>query len=191
MHLPDIKFSSGSRSYLSIPCSCHCGLLDGSTAYPVEVLTLQRVERKKAAWILDEGFTGIYRIHARYKLGRVDVVRVARLGGEDAGIILLQRLTPQIGYVYYIAVARRFRHMGVGGALLDTSIESMKGEGINEVFAVRDEENIASRELFRSRQFAEVDMKEFRRRFGWRRSMRLMREMTLVSGEVLLRRELS
>ena len=47
-----------------------------------DIRTKDGRERRSVAWILDEGFTGIYRIHARYKLKRVDVVRVARVAGS-------------------------------------------------------------------------------------------------------------
>ncbi len=155
-----------------------------------EIRTKDGRERRSVAWILDEGFTGIYRIHARYKLKRVDVVRVARVAGEDAGLIMIQRLEPDIGYVYYIAVARKHRHHGIGGTLLDDAIEMMKEEGMREVYAVRDEGNIGSQKLFESRQFEALEMNEFLERFGRRKAMSLKRRMTLVSGEVLLRRGL-
>lgn len=155
-----------------------------------DIRTIDGRDRRNVAWILDEGFTGIYRIHARYKLKRVDVVRVARVAGEDAGLIMIQRLEPNIGYVYYVAVARRHRHHGIGGTLLDDAIKMMKEKGMSEVYAVRDEGNIGSQKLFESRQFETLEMDEFSERFGWRRAMRLKRKMTLVSGEVLLRRSL-
>ncbi len=155
-----------------------------------DIRTINGRDRRSVAWILDEGFTGIYRIHAQYKLKRVDVVRVAGVAGEDAGLIMIQRLEPHIGYVYYIAVARKHRHHGIGGMLLDDAIEMMKEEGMREVYAVRDEGNIGSQKLFESRQFETLEISEFSERFGWRRAMSLKRRMTLVSGEVLLRRSL-
>ncbi len=155
-----------------------------------EIRTKDGRERRSVAWILDEGFTGIYSIHARYKLKRVDVVRVDMVAGEDAGLIMIQRLEPDIGYVYYIAVARKHRHHGIGGTLLDDAIEMMKEEGMREVYAVRDEGNIGSQKLFESRQFETLEMNDFSERFGRRKAMSLKRRMTLVSGEVLLSRSL-
>jgi len=77
------------------------------------------VDRGKYEWILEEGFSGLYLWHARRTLHSAELVRVALVGGEPAGLVIPKRIGADIGYVYYIAVAKRFRGRGVGGALLD------------------------------------------------------------------------
>lgn len=156
----------------------------------IAVNALPYDKRRSARWLLDEGFSGIYRMHARYTLKRADIALVATAGGREKGLVLIDRLTPKIGYVYYIAVARDFRHMGLGGRLLDSALRLMREEGIEEVYAVREEDNIGAQALFNSRKFEEVNLHDFTRRFGYLRSLRLRRQMTMVRGETLMRKEL-
>lgn len=146
--------------------------------------------RKRVRWILDEGFTGMYRLHARYMLRSVPTVILATVEGRDSGTMLLDNLTPAIGYVYYIAVAREYRHGGIGGRMLDYALTRMKREGKEEMYAVRDSENKAAGHLFGSRGFSEVDLKDFSKRFGFWRAMRLRRRMTMVYGELLMSKSL-
>lgn len=129
-------------------------------------------------------------MHSRYMLRKVPIVLLAQVNGEDAGTVLLDELTTGIGYVYYIAVARNHRTAGIGGKLLDMAMDRLRSEGMDEVYAVRDEENQAAEQLFGSRGFSEVDLHSFSERFGFWQAWGLRRRMTMVYGELLMGRKL-
>ncbi len=157
---------------------------------PVVIEELPPGKRQRGRHILDDGFSGIYRLHAQFTLRRVPVVRIATFGGEDAGVVLLKWLTGNIGYVYYIAVAGKYRGLGVGGRLLDHAISYFSEKGALEVYAAREEDNSEAKALFESRQFTVMEDAELSGRFGAWQSRRMRREMMKVYGELLLRRTL-
>lgn len=127
-------------------------------------------------------------MHAKYILKRADIALLATIDGNDAGLILVDRITSTMGYVFYIAVSRAYRRQGIGGALLDRAIGIMEEEGMKDIYAVRDEENMAAERLFGSRLFKGVSLHEFSKNYGFWQSRRLRRRMTMVFGETMMRR---
>ncbi len=151
----------------------------------VSVVTLGTGDRELAVPILREGFEGIYRWHAKRTLRTVSVVRAALVGGELAGVSLLERLGPEVGYVYYLAVGARHRRTGIGGLLLDDALERFRSEGVVVVYGAVEEENRSSRRLFESRRFRLVDRNETSYRLGGLGAQGLRTRMWIVHGEVL------
>ncbi|HTT14714.1 MAG TPA: N-acetyltransferase [Thermoplasmata archaeon] len=141
--------------------------------------------RERAVPILIDSFEGIYRWHAKRTLHRIPEVRGALDGSELAGISMLERLVPEVGYVYYLAVAPRYRHRGVGGILLDDAIARFRSAGAEVVYGAVEVDNTPSLRLFRSRGFREVERKERGYRDGGLGAWGLRSRMMLVSGEVL------
>lgn len=156
----------------------------------LQIFSVPKQERFKYEWILGEGFSGLYLWHARRLLYSDEEVRGALLDGSPAGLTILKRIEPNIGYVYYIAVARRFRHMGVGGALLDDAIALFAAESRKEVYASIEEHNAESIRLFVSRGFRPTGFDELKNRYGAIRAAKIWAEMLVVPGETLYALEL-
>jgi len=153
----------------------------------IEITDVPIGERGGLFHILDESFEGLYLWHARRTLQSIEVVHVARTAtGEAVGLIMLKVLPEGAGYVFYVAVAQRFRRRGVGGKLLDDGISYFSGNGIQDVYASVEEENDESKELFVSRGFQRVGKSELNERYGRVRALLMRREMVVVWGEVLL-----
>ncbi len=150
-----------------------------------------REDREKLVHVLEEGFEGIYLWHAKKTLKDIDVVKVAILNSEVAGLVMLKDLDSRLGYVYYIAVARRFRGAGVGGKLLDYSLNYFSDRGKFEVFSSVEKDNEASLALFKSRDFRATSLQELSKRYGIVKANILRMKMLLVSGELLLAKELT
>jgi ribosomal protein S18 acetylase RimI-like enzyme len=148
-------------------------------------------EREKLEAILEESFEGIYLWHAKRTLRDIELVRVASLNSEAAGLVMLRSLDKKLGYVYYIAVAGRMRAMGIGGKLLDNSLEYFSEKGKLEVYASVEVDNEASLQLFNSRGFRATSMEELGGKYGVIKANLLRMKMLLVHGEVLLVKELS
>jgi ribosomal protein S18 acetylase RimI-like enzyme len=142
-------------------------------------------DRERAVPVLIDSFEGIYRWHAKRTLHRIPEVRGAVAGAELAGVSMLERLTPEVGYVYYLAVARRFRAHGVGGILLDDAIARFRAHGAVIVYGAVEEDNTPSLRLFRSRGFREVERKELNYQGGGLGAWGLRSRMMIVHGEVL------
>ncbi|HXW66548.1 MAG TPA: GNAT family N-acetyltransferase [Thermoplasmata archaeon] len=145
-------------------------------------------ERAAAVPILIDSFVGIYRWHAKRTLREIERVRGADAGGQLLGISMLERLVPEVGYVYYIAVASAARRQGVGARLLDDALSLFRGAGVRIVYAAAEEDNRASLSLFRSRGFRPVDRDEPGWREGGLGAWGLRSRMRVVHGEVLLGR---
>lgn len=143
------------------------------------------VDRGKYEWILEEGFSGLYLWHARRTLHSAELVRVALVGGEPAGLVIPKRIGADIGYVYYIAVAKRFRGRGVGGALLDDALRLFVEDGRLEVYASIEDDNTDSIRLFSSRGFRPTGFDELKRKYGAMKAARVYAEMLVVRGETL------
>lgn len=147
--------------------------------------------RERAIPVVIDSFVGIYRWHAKRTLRNVSVVRAAQSGDEIAGIAMLERLNPEVGYVYYLAVRAAFRRRGVGGLLLDDAIEAFARNGVRVVYGAAEEENAGSIALFLSRGFRVVERRERGYREGGLGAWGLRSKMWVVSGEVLLGRRLA
>jgi ribosomal protein S18 acetylase RimI-like enzyme len=141
--------------------------------------------------ILEESFEGWYLRHSKRTLSEIGLVREAKVNDERAGLIMLKELGNRLGYVYYIAVARKFRGKGIGGKLLDRSLSYFFDRGMQEVYASVEEDNEESSRLFLSRKFKRTSRSELARKYGTINSFVLLRKMLIVPGEIILFRELS
>jgi ribosomal protein S18 acetylase RimI-like enzyme len=162
----------------------------GTTA-GLELTTLDGDAREDAIPVIKDGFVGIYRWHAKRTLGSVSVVRAARLHGEVVGVAMLERLVPEVGYVYYISVRQPYRQRGIGRALLDDALARFREDGVEVVYGAVEADNEASISLFQSRGFRQVERKEKSYREGGLGAWGLRSQMWIVSGEVLLGLRLS
>jgi len=157
----------------------------------IEVAEVAKGERARLLPILEESFEGLYLWHARRTLHSIEVVKAARTQeGEDTGLIMLKMLAERAGYVYYVAVPPRFRRRGIGGTLLDDAISYFEMEGVRDVYASVEEDNVESKTLFGSRGFERVHGSEMAERYGRIRSLLMYREMMVVPGELLLGRRI-
>ena len=154
------------------------------------LIDLPREHRERAVPVLIDSFVGIYRWHAKRTLRDVQVVRGAEVGGELVGVAMLERLVPEVGYVYYIAVASAHRRAGIGGVLLDDAIERFRREGAQILYAAVQSDNAPSLALFTSRGLREVARKERNYQEGGLGAWGLRSRMRLVYGELLLGRRL-
>jgi ribosomal protein S18 acetylase RimI-like enzyme len=160
------------------------------SAEPVEIAEVPPSERRRLLPILEEGFEGMYLWHSRRTLNSISLVKAARVGGEDAGLAMLKLVAEKAGYVYYIAVAKRFRGKGIGGKLLDDALSLFSGQGVEEVYASVEKDNAGSNALFSSRGFERLVGNELAEEYGRVRAFIMAREMMVVRGEVLLRKKL-
>jgi L-amino acid N-acyltransferase YncA len=143
-------------------------------------------EREEALPVILDSFEGIYRWHAKRTLREVSLVRAVRIEGQVRAISMLERLVPEVGYVYYLAVAKTERRKGLGRVLLDDALQRFEREGAEVVFAAAGEDNAPSIALFRSRGFRTVERKEPSYRDGGLGAWGLRSRMRIVWGEVLL-----
>jgi ribosomal protein S18 acetylase RimI-like enzyme len=155
------------------------------------IVDLVGADRERAVPAIKDGFTGIYRWHAKRTLRLATTVRAALVGGEVAAVSVLERLAPEVGYVYYLSTAFAYRRKGFGTLLLDDALGMFRREGASVVYAAAEEDNAASIALFRSRGFRPVERKELGYREGGLGAWGLRSRMTLVGGEVLFGLRLS
>jgi ribosomal protein S18 acetylase RimI-like enzyme len=152
------------------------------------LVDLAGTDRERAVPVVVDSFVGIYRWHAKRTLREVSSVRAILVDGEVVGLSMLERLTPEVGYVYYLAVRRAYRRQGIGARLLDDAIRGFVATGIRVVYGAAEDDNTGSIALFRSRGFRIVERKELGYREGGLGAWGLRSRMWLVSGEVLLGR---
>lgn len=153
---------------------------------PTPLTDLVGPERERAVPVIVDSFTGIYRWHAKRTLRQVGRVRAASVGGEVVGVSMLERIAPAVGYVYYLAVRRAFRHQGLGARLLDDALALFTTDGLRVVYAAAEEDNESSIALFLSRKFRTVERRERSYAEGGLGAWGLRSKMWIVSGEVLL-----
>jgi L-amino acid N-acyltransferase YncA len=156
----------------------------------IEIVDVPVAERGKLDGILEEGFEGWYLRHSRKTLMEAELVRAAMSSGTPVGLVMLKTIEAEVGYVYYIAVARSQRGKGVGGLLLDDSLRHFEGAGMREVFASVESDNVASEALFRSRGFVKTGFGEVSKKYGSFQAIVLYRKMVVVPGEILLKKDL-
>ncbi|MHB1908683.1 MAG: GNAT family N-acetyltransferase [Nitrososphaerales archaeon] len=147
-------------------------------------------QRKELFPILEDSFEGWYLRHSKRTALEIGLVRQAKVGQAAAGLVMLKDLGNKLGYVYYIAVAKQFRGKGIGGKLLDNSIEYFATRDFREVYAGIEEDNEESSKLFLSRGFRKITRGELAKKYGTMNSFLLMRKMLIVYGEILLMKEL-
>ncbi len=153
---------------------------------PPELVDLDGPARERAIPAIRDGFVGIYRWHAKLQLREVPSVRAAVRGDELLGVALLDRLAPEVGYVYYITVLTPRRRTGVGGLLLDDALSRYRQAGVEVVYAAVQADNAPSLALFTGRGFRDVARKELGWREGGLGAWGLRSRMRLVPGEQLL-----
>jgi len=152
----------------------------------VELIDLTGDDRERAVPALKDGFEGIYRWHAKRTLRSATWVRAAILHDEVVAVSVLERLDPEVGYVYYLSTAQTHRREGLGGLLLDDALALFRREHAVVAYGAAEEDNAASIALFRTRGFRTVERKELGYREGGLGAWGLRSRMTLVGGEVLL-----
>lgn len=148
-------------------------------------------EREELVPILEDSFEGWYLRHSKRTLSEIGLVRQAKVNDERAGLVMLKELGNKLGYVYYIAVAKRFRGKGIGGKLLDSSLTYFFDRSMQEVYASVEEDNEESNRLFHSRDFRKTTRSELAKKYGTINSFVLIRKMLIVPGEIILFRKLS
>jgi ribosomal protein S18 acetylase RimI-like enzyme len=142
--------------------------------------------RERAVPLLREAFEGYYRWHAKRTLGEAPIVRAIERDGRVIGVSILDRPAPEVGYVFYLAVAAPVRGHGIGGLLLDDALERFRRDGLEVAYGAAEADNRASIALFVSRGFRPVERKEPSYREGGLGAWGLRSRMRLVGGEVLL-----
>ena len=152
----------------------------------VALVDLHGDARERAVPVIRDGFVGIYRWHAKHTLREVPTVRAAELGGEVVGVSLLDRLVPEVGYVYYIVVLGAHRGHGLGGLLLDDALRLFRAQDVEVVYAAVQAGNVASLRICGRRGFRTVERKETGWREGGLGAWGLRSRMRLVPGERLL-----
>jgi ribosomal protein S18 acetylase RimI-like enzyme len=152
---------------------------------PYDIIDLVGTDRERAVPTLKDGFVGIYRWHAKRTLRSATRVRAAMHQSEVLAVSVLERLEPEVGYVYYLSTAESHRREGLGGRMLDDALDLFRREGASVVYGAAEEENQASIALFRSRGFRPVERKELGFREGGLGAWGLRSRMTLVGGEIL------
>ncbi len=157
----------------------------------IDLVDLAGSARERALPVVTDSFVGIYRWHAKRTLRHVSRVRGAEIDAELAGVAMLERLTPAVGYVYYLAVRKPFRRRGIGGVLLDDAVEGFARSGVRVVYGAAEAENAGSLALFLSRGFRTVERREIGYSEGGLGAGGLRSRMWIVSGEVLLGRRLA
>jgi ribosomal protein S18 acetylase RimI-like enzyme len=152
----------------------------------VVVVDVPPGERGALEWILEESFEGWYLRHARGKLQQLEVVRAAMVSGTPVGLVMLKTLEARVGYIYYIAVAKSHRKMGIARHLLKDSLKRFREEGVGEVYASVEIDNIPSEGLFTSEGFTQTSFGDVSKRFGTIRAINMYRMMVIVPGEALM-----
>lgn len=145
-------------------------------------------ERALLDGILAESFDGWYLRHSRRILAEVETVRAARMSGELVGLIMTKTLEPGVGYVFYVAVSKVHRRTGIARALLRDALERFKANGVDEVYASVETDNLPSEKLFTAEGFARTNIGEVSREHGALHALNMYRMMVVVPGEVLLHR---
>ena len=157
----------------------------------IEITDVPAGKRQELDWILEESFEGWYLWHSKKTLRDVEVVRAAMSSAKPVGLVMLKTLEGTVGYVYYIAVARASRNKGVGKLLLENALQLFKASNLKEVFASVEKENEPSEALFASEGFTKTSFGEVSKRHGSLHAANMYRAMTVVPGEILLRKAIA
>jgi ribosomal protein S18 acetylase RimI-like enzyme len=157
----------------------------------IRIVEVPLQERKKLEPLLEQSFEGLYLWHSKKTLKETELVKAAELDGEYVGLVMLKRLPHSVGYIYYIAVSKSRRHMGIGGKLLDDSLEHFFKIGVEEAYAGVEEDNEQSLELFHSRGFAKTSFGEMSKKYGRIGAAALYAKMWIVLGEIVLTKKIS
>ena len=156
----------------------------------VEVQTVVGSERERLDPIIDASFEGWYQRHAKRTLREIEIVLEASAAEKRVGLAMLKKLDSEKGYVYYIAVLPEYRGKKIGSRLLDKSLDYLSEHGSTIVFASLIQEHEEASYLFTSRGFVKTNYGELAKRFGKLHAINLYRKMLVVSGEVVVYKEL-
>lgn len=154
----------------------------------IEIIDVPTEKRAGLDWILEESFEGWYLWHSKKTLRDVELVRAAMSSGKPLGLVMLKTLEGTVGYVYYIAVARARRKEGVGKLLVEDALKLFKAYNLKEVLASVEKDNEPSEALFASEGFTKTSFSEVSKRHGSLHTVNMYRAMTVVPGEILLRK---
>ncbi len=157
----------------------------------IEIADVPAGKRAELDWILEKSFEGWYLMHSRRTLRDIELVRAAISSGKPVGLVMLKTLEGGVGYVYYIAVAKANRKRGIGKLLLDDALRLFKASNVKEVFASVEKDNEPSEALFASEGFTKTSFGEVSKRHGSLHTVNMYRAMTVVPGEVLLRKTIA
>ena len=157
----------------------------------IMIVDVPAMKRRDLEWILEESFEGWYLMHSRRILRDVEVVRAAMSSGKPIGLVMLKTLEGSVGYVYYIAVAKAQRKKGIAKQLLEDALGLFKASKVEEVFASVEEDNKPSEALFASEGFTRTSFGELSMLHGGLHTLNMYRIMTVVPGEVLLRKAIA
>ena len=157
----------------------------------IEILDVPAGKRTELDWILEESFEGWYLMHSRRTLRDVELVRAAMSSGKPVGLVMLKTLEGGVGYVYYIAVSKANRKKGIGKLLLEDALRIFSASKVKEVFASVEKDNEPSEALFASEGFTKTSFGEVSKRHGSLHTVNMYRAMTVVPGEILLRKSLA
>jgi ribosomal protein S18 acetylase RimI-like enzyme len=157
----------------------------------LEIRRVDGEDRMSLEPILEKSFEGWYLMHSKRTLMSIEDVYSATAGGENVGLVMLKMLDKKTGYVYYIAVLPEHRGQKISSRLLEFSMKHLQEDGAEVVFAAVSEDNPESNGLFRKHGFRPTNYAEVSKRFGKLGAINLYRKMVIVSGEVLLVREIA
>jgi ribosomal protein S18 acetylase RimI-like enzyme len=157
----------------------------------IEILDVPAGKRTELDWILEESFEGWYLMHSRRTLRDVELVRAAMSSGKPVGLVMLKTLEGGVGYVYYIAVSKANRKKGIGKLLLEDALRIFNASGVKEVFASVEKDNEPSEALFASEGFTKTSFGEVSKKHGSLHTVNMYRAMTVVPGEILLRKAIA
>jgi ribosomal protein S18 acetylase RimI-like enzyme len=130
--------------------------------------------------------------HSKRTLREIEKVFAARLDGTNVGVVMLKKIDPKIGYVYYIAVSSEYRGRKIGSVLLEHSLNYFSDLGAETVFAsLTVEHGGESKALFEAHGFVETNFGQVSRRYGKLHSINLYRKMLVVSGELVVYKDLT
>jgi len=104
---------------------------------------------------------------------------------------MLKTLEPRVGYIYYIAVAKAHRRVGIARLLLEDSLRHFREGGVDVVFAGVETGNVPSEGLFASEGFTRTGFGDVSKRFGTIRAVNMYRMMVIVPGEALMWKKIS
>lgn len=141
--------------------------------------------------IIDASFEGWYQRHAKRTLRDIEVVLAAKTGEVNVGVAMLKMLDLEKGYIYYIAVLPDYRGKRIGSRLLDYSMSYLFEHGSSVVYASLMQEHDEASFLFNSRGFKRTNFSEMAKKYGSIHTINLYRKMLVVSGEVVVFKEIS
>jgi ribosomal protein S18 acetylase RimI-like enzyme len=156
----------------------------------VQIVDVPQEGRAPLERILEESFEGLYLWHSKRTLREAETVRAAVSSGEPIGLIIPKIIERGVGYIFYVAVARSHRGTGVASMLVKDALDRFRVEGVIEVFASVEEDNLPSEKLFAAEGFARTSLGEVSKKHGTVHTLNMYRVMVVVPGEALLRRAL-